>query len=217
MAPQYYKKFEIKSESWIDLSRIVSASSAHHHHCPTGSACSSYERRGRSKSLQVAADQQQQQHLLIRLRQQSYLNRSSASLSSNWSNSIDLAADVGHYGCEDDGESTTTKTPTTANDLLKREPTRLRMLRDKFQRKGRKMCRDVREASPSARSLSSSIGNRLSDFRHSWKHFLHKYSHKDDDDDDEASIEASTEADRLRMTDEWIARYHHQLMESSNR
>lgn len=232
MASRYGKKFEIKSESWIDLSRIVdqSASSLIDEPAETNlstetrlgasSASSSYDRnqqdnkKKRSESLR--ADQQQQQHLLIRLRQQSYLNRSSASLwsaSSQLSNSIDLTTSLA--GDFYDEPPAANDYWMTNNDLLKREPTRLRLLRNKFQRKSRKICRDVREASPSARSLSSSIGDRLSDIRHSWKHFLYKYaSRKYPATSDQQHAGEENSNDRLLMTDQWIARYHQQLMEA---
>lgn len=280
MAPQKWrsKNYDIRSESWIDLSRIVNSVSPTSFNSNNNnfqatvngdnSASSTLERSYLATTRRSNSVQVDQQHLLIRLRQQSYLNRSSASLlSSNLSNSIDLTSSLADFYDEPPDDNcwrtssrrcaTTTTATTNESELLKREPTKLRLLRDKFQRRGRKLYLEVRDAaaaSPSTRSLSSSIGDKLTDIRHSWKHFLYKYGgasgHKmrrrcrrhqlspsrlgDDNDNDEGAgqhrgaecseqlqrqrrLAQAASISRLRMTDEWIARYQQQLLEPSER
>lgn len=172
-----------------------------------------------------------QQHLLIRLRQQSYqLNRSStATLSSNLSNSVELKPTL-LIGCskskvaEESGdiEHLEQKHPQVR---LKNEPRKLQIIKDKLKRSGRLgEADDDSSRIPFARSwssLSERINGKLVNIRHSWKHFLYHYNHNEArrDSEDPAPIEQSNNGQRLevetlrsvnksQLTNDWIARHH---------
>lgn len=155
-----------------------------------------------SEHLQAANNKQQHnQHLLIRLRQQSYLNRSSNSLTSNLSNSVDLNASL--VGAQSDScyfkgggrrrhsMIDEAQAGSSTRPLLKKESHRLRLLRNKLSLRGKLQpatsgsdelkAGQSSAPSPLARSLSSlseRLNGKLSHFRHSWKHFLYHYNRR---------------------------------------
>lgn len=205
----------VKSESWLDLSKCqvnlnqekqqVFVRKKHEHEFYKPSLTNHRHSISNFYSISEHHEQQQQkeqasrQHLLIRLRQQSYLNRSSNSLTSNLSNSIDLNLSP-HHGTQ--SEKPLFLEQSSSKPLLKRESHRLRLLRDKLKFNGRqKTCsssnlsgygqekQHLASSSPVVRSISSfsdRLNGKLSHLRHSWKHFLHNYNQPRDDDEPNA-------------------------------
>lgn len=179
-----------------------------------------------SSNSSIANVTEQQQHLLIRLRQRNYQqnNRSStATLSSNLSNSVELNSTllIGRGG-ENKADLSELKQPIK----LKNEPRRLQVIKDKLRRSAR---RGADRGSPrvaiarSWSSLSERINGKLENIRHSWKHFLYQYNHNGEACADSnqpcptAPQEVGEEAEdqpqagqvnRSQLTNDWIARHH---------
>lgn len=178
-----------------------------------------------------------QQHLLIRLRQQSYqLNRSStATLSSNLSNSVELNPTLLIGGSKSKASSgnnigeTEELEQLNSQVRLKNEPRKLQIIKDKLKRSGRlgDAGRGEAESSriPFARSwssLSERINGKLVNIRHSWKHFLYHYNHNETRKDSEElsieqpkqqsgqrlKVEALRSVNKSQLTNDWIARHH---------
>lgn len=228
----------VKSESWLDLSHEVvkpiggdqrqQTREKRHSisgYCPLESSNSNnlYD-EAQTGELRKAPLLRSQQHLLIRLRQQSYLNKSSNSLTSNLSTSIDLNPSLlgrKQEFCEEDGSNKLLQKP-----LLRAESKRLKFFKDKLARSGKQQQvahNQHDSSSPITRSLSSlsaKLSCKFDHICHSWKHFLYNYSQNHKESQWSIS-EGQLEADQLRfgainledlnkrqLTNEWISRHY---------
>lgn len=200
----------VRSESWLDLtchatSRQEPLAARGQSEAPN-KAILSFNRSTRHSfggSSTVASVGNKQEHLLIRLRQRSYLMRSnSASLSSNLSNSVELYPSLAGAASE---TAKTTGCHHQATSGLRREPIGLRSFRDRLEARSVRCRQSSRRGSSQPRldlsegdkaaaeeqlgpafaryqlgrslsSLSERLGDKLSHISHSWKHFLANYN-----------------------------------------
>lgn len=225
----------------------------------------------------MAASSKAQQHLLIRLRQQSYLNRSSNistnSSLSNCSASIELEGQsrrsstslvstrsefCANYDRDRDSRAADARDSPKRHQLVadnlarvkrassiysdhvqvqqvaaaagysdlqvKREPGRLQAMRERLlggrsrMRLDHRPSRHVRAStsSPFGRSWSS-ISDKFTNLRHSWKRFLYNYnqqqhSYRHDKNDEQLSPVVTmadlASLDRCELTSDWLSRHH---------
>lgn len=197
----------VKSESWLDLTQIsglveqvaaareadkrwrkrqVAAGPASGRRASASLVDQCQQRRQQLKQADSSqsissGSSNKQEHLLIRLRQRSYLNRSnSTTLSSNLSNSIDLnppgssAANQNLKQLSCAGQEHDDEPAANRRDLS----FGLRSFRSRFERRFRQRAAkgaDTRGSSPFARSwssLSEHLNLRVNQLGHSWKNFL---------------------------------------------
>jgi len=230
---------EVKSDSWLDLSASAQANepkldqgsrpkferSQRHSMSDYYSALEAVARRKEAS----ASNNQQAHHLLIRMRQHSYLNRSSASLASNLSNSIKLSPSLLGYNSSSElsaeepswrhrQQEEPARGVHEQRPLLKGQSRGLQELRQRLERGQSRLPVErgsAEQATRSWSSLSERISGKLSHLRHSWKHFLYAYNQATRLPKEERSPSCAplgqqahldAAVDRRELTRQWVAR-----------
>lgn len=222
MAPKLSSS--VRSESWLDLTaagRLELTNSNSRDDQIYDQPASEYNHHRHSLADFGPSAAANNQHLLIRLRQQSYLRKRSksphsssmASLrSSNLSQSIELNASLA-----DTERLLTTSSSSNCDRLLGdterkskglvREPVGLKSLRSRLERKSarrRRLAGDKNSNKPdlltsphrdqnrrSWSSLSEQISGKLNHFSHSWKQFLYNYNKRNKQSQDNIQVPAN--------------------------
>lgn len=256
MAPN--KRPDVRSDSWLDLSSSASLLESQLRRESRVNIPAPASRLDRQMSEDIAttnghyrpsapefgwhrhsisdSNGRQHQHLLIRLRQQSYLrsNTSTNTSLSNFSASIELGDELQR------AESPSTNRLSRADELEDKqqdadldsraysghaqvqqvvrgfrlgESSRLRAIKLRLGGAKRALPRGVDPpASPFTRSWSSfsaHLSDKLTNFRHSWKHFLYNYNQRRAQQEPWPARKLDWDAlDRRELTNDWIRRHH---------